>query len=318
MKQKINKYQIVTIGGATADIMFYSGEGELINTGNLTKQKLLAFEYGAKILANQLYHTYGGGAANTAIAFAKLGLRTACICRVGNDANGKKIIENLKNNRVDTGLIGLDSKNATGFSMILTVNNAAKEHIVFAYRGANNWLSLKDFFPYKIKTDWFYISSLPKNSWEGIIKTLLNQKSHLAWNPGNQQLAEISKIKKYLPKIQLLLLNRDEALEFRKLKEIKDLIKYIRQLGPKIVVITDGKNGAYVYDGKKYYFMKARSSKNIDTVGVGDAFSSGFIAALIYGKNIKDGLRWGINNSASVVAKIGAQNGLLNLRQIRK
>lgn len=315
-KQRARKYNVVTIGGATRDIMFYSGEGELVSTGNLTKQKLLAFEYGAKILADKLYFTFGGGATNTAVSFSRLGLKTAVICRVGSDENGHEIVKNLKAKKVDASSVKIDSKTTTSFSMILTINNAAKEHILFAYRGASDDLSVKDLNLSKIKTDWFYIPSLPKKGWEDVMKNVIRQKSNIVWNPGSQQLAHISKIKRFLPKVKLLILNRDEALEFKKLKNIKSLMKYIYGLGPEIITVTDGENGAYVYDGNKYYFMKARSKKNVDTVGVGDAFASAFTSALIYNKNIKTALKWGINNSASVVGRVGAQNGLLSRRQI--
>lgn len=202
--------------------------------------------------------------------------------------------------------------------MILTINNPAKEHILFTYRGSNDDLSFRDIKLANYSTDWFYVSSLPALGWEKIIKNLTAYKKKIAWNPGSQQLASIDRVKKFLPKIEVLFLNRDEALEFKKLKNIKSLLKYLHGLGPRVVVITDGAAGAYTYDGQKYYFLKARSSKNVDTVGVGDAFNSAFTSALIYGKSIKDALRWGINNSASVVAQIGAQNGLLSKRQITR
>jgi sugar/nucleoside kinase (ribokinase family) len=114
------------------------------------------------------------------------------------------------------------------------------------------------------------------------------------------------------------MLNHYEAMEFRKLKDIKGLLSYIKGLGPKLVVITDGSNGAYAFDGQKYYFMKARSKKVINTLGVGDAFGSALTSALIYDKNIKEALTWGIENSAAVVGEIGAQKGLLKRSQINR
>ena len=317
-KNKIKKLDVICVGGATRDIMFYSSEGELISTSNLTKQKLLAFEYGAKITADDLYFNFGGGAANTAVSFATLGLKVGIICRLGDDDNGRAALKNLKDKSVDTQSVKLDKNSKTGLSMILTINNAAREHILFTYRGSNDDLSFRDIKLANYSTDWFYVLSLPALGWEKIIKNLTTYKKKMAWNPGSRQLASIDRVKKFLPKIEVLFLNRDEALEFKKLKNIKSLLKYLHGLGPRVVVITDGAAGAYTYDGQKYYFLKARSSKNVDTVGVGDAFNSAFTSALIYGKSIKDALRWGINNSASVVAQIGAQNGLLSKRQITR
>ncbi len=313
-KQK-NTYNILTVGGATRDIMFYSAEGELVRTGNMTKQRLLAFEYGAKILADKLHFSFGGGAANAAATFASLGLKTALACRIGGDDAGDAILKNLKQKGVSAEFVKIDKELSTGFSLILTVDNAESEHIAFLHRGANNNLSAHD-LPAVAPAPWVYVSSLPGNNWVPVVRKVIASGARIAWNPGSGQLQHLVELKKLLPKVEILMLNRDEALEFKKLKDIKDLIKHIHALGPKIVVITDGRNGAYVYDGKKYYFMKARRSKSVDTIGVGDAFNAAFTAGIIHGKTVRQALEWGIKNAASVVSKVGAQNGILTKRTI--
>jgi ribokinase len=311
------KFDLITIGGATVDLSFYSKEGELVSTGNITKQKLLAFEYGAKVVADKIYTTCGGGAANASVSASRLGLKTSALVKIGNDDNGKIIFKNFKENKVDTSLIKIDKNENSAFSMILTIDNASKEHIAFIYRGANNNLSAKDIDVSKLDSDWLYITSLSKTNWTGIMEKLVSAKKKIVWNPGNEQLSEITKLKKFLPAVDILILNRDEALEFRKLKDIKGLMKYIFSLGlKKLVVVTDGDSGAYAFDGKKYYFIKPKKAKTLNTLGVGDAFGSSLTSALIYDKSIKEALEWGITNSASVLTKIGAQTGLLVKRKI--
>jgi sugar/nucleoside kinase (ribokinase family) len=314
-KKQKTTYNIITVGGATRDIMFYSGEGELVKTGNMTKQRLLAFEYGAKILADKLNFSFGGGAANAAATFAALGLKTAFVSRVGGDDAGGEVLNNLKKRNISTEFVNVDKDSSTGFSLILTVDNAESEHIAFLHRGANNNLSAHD-LPTISPAPWVYISSLPAHNWIPIVRKAISGGARIAWNPGSGQLQQVTELKKILPKIELFMVNRDEALEFKKLKDIKSLIKHIHALGPKIVVITDGRNGAYVYDGHKYYFMKARRTKSTDTIGVGDAFNAAFTGGIIYGKNVRQALGWGIKNAASVVSKIGAQNGILTKRTI--
>jgi sugar/nucleoside kinase (ribokinase family) len=267
-------------------------------------------------VADRVFTTCGGGAANAAVSAARLGLKSAAICRIGDDEHGKIVWHNFKDNKVDTSLIKIDSKNKTAFSTILTIDNASKEHIAFVYRGANAEFSAKDINIDKLKTDWLYVTSLPKVGWTEILSKLTKTKKNIVWNPGNEQLKDMVNLKKFLPEVRVLILNRDEALEFKKLKDIKGLLKYVFGLGPKLVVITDGANGAYAFDGKKYYFLKARSGKVINTLGVGDAFGSSLTSALICDKNIKEALEWGIKNSASVVTKIGAQAGLLTRSKI--
>ncbi|MFA6525957.1 MAG: carbohydrate kinase family protein [Candidatus Buchananbacteria bacterium] len=317
MKSTKKQFDLICVGGSTVDICFYSKEGELIPAGGNVKQKMLAFEYGAKIVADRVYTTCGGGAANSAVSAARLGLKSAIISRIGDDSNGQIITKNLKDNKVSTELIKLDPQASSGFSVILTIDNPSKEHIAFIHRGANSKLSAKDFSS-AISTDWFYATSLPSESWKEIMSKLVKTGKNIVWNPGNEQLKDIPALKKFLPRIKLLMVNHLEAMEFRKLKDIKGLLTHLHGLGPKLAVITDGASGAYAFDGKKYYFMKAKSNKTVNTLGVGDAFGSALTSALIYDKNIKEALSWGIKNSASVVGEIGAQAGLLTKKEIEK
>ena len=100
------KYDIITIGGAVEDITFYTNEGMVIdNSQDILRQRLLAFEYGAKIRVKDAHSTFGGGATNVSVSASRLGFNTACFCAVGDDDRGKKIIENLKNYKVDTRFI---------------------------------------------------------------------------------------------------------------------------------------------------------------------------------------------------------------------
>jgi len=314
--QKKRKFDLITIGGATVDISFYSSDGELIPAGS-SKQKMLAFEYGAKVIADRVFTTCGGGASNVSVSVSRLGLKAAAVCRLGRDDYGQAVIKNLRDNKVDASLVKFDSQTKTGFSVILTINNPTKEHIAFIHRGANAKFSVRD-LPAVLDANWLYVTSLPADGWQEIMKRLVKAGTNIVWNPGNEQLKNISAMKKFLPHVKLLMVNHSEAMEFRKLKDIKGLLRYLYGLGPKLVVITDGASGAYAFDGKKYYFMKARSKKVVNTLGVGDAFGSALTSALICGKNIKEALEWGIKDSASVVSEIGAQKGLMTRRGIEK
>ena len=93
----MSKFDIVTIGSAVKDITFYTDKGRVIPTPqNLTSQKLLAFEYGAKITAIDSFQGFGGGAANSAITFARLKYKTAIVTSIGQDETGREIINNFK------------------------------------------------------------------------------------------------------------------------------------------------------------------------------------------------------------------------------
>ena len=95
------RYDLVTIGGAVEDITFYPEDALVIdNKQDILRQRLLAFEYGAKIKVKDAHYTFGGGATNVAVSASRLGLSSACICAVGDDYRGKQIIQNLKKQKV--------------------------------------------------------------------------------------------------------------------------------------------------------------------------------------------------------------------------
>ncbi|MCD6471320.1 carbohydrate kinase family protein [bacterium] len=317
-----NNYDIVTIGSATRDLIAFTNEGLLIkNPNDPLRQKLLAFEIGAKIYFNKIYSTNGGGAANAVVSFSKLGLKPALISRIGNDNYGQEIISSLKNRKIDTKFIQKDKKEKTAFSFILTFGKIG--HTIFSYRGALNNLKLDKKQIKKIKTKWFYISPLTCPDWKKILNYLFTKKAKFSWNPGLNQIRV--NIKKYLKKTDILILNDDEARELiyplarknKKLFDIKYLFREIHKFGVKNIAITCGAKGAYASDGKKIYYQKAPKVKLINSTGAGDAFASAFTASLFYkANNLKRALSWGIKNSSSVIRKIGAQNGLLNLKQI--
>ncbi|MCH9029540.1 MAG: carbohydrate kinase family protein [Bacteroidetes bacterium] len=103
-------------------------------------------------------------------------------------------------------------------------------------------------------------------------------------------------------------------------KDIVQLLRMMRELGPEIVVITDGPQGAYVYDGKEAWHMPMYPdpAPPVDRTGAGDSFASTFTSALALGKTIPEALTWAPVNSMSVVQKIGAQEGLLTLSQLEE
>ena len=320
------KYDIITIGGATEDIIFYTIEGVLIdNKKDILRQKLLAFEYGAKIKIDKAHSSFGGGAANTAVSFSRLGFNAACIIAVGNDNRGKRILANLKKQRVDVKMAQTIKNKETGFSFLLVGPN--NEHIVFSNRAANNQLRIKN-YELRIlkKTKWIYLTSL-SGKWQEVLKEIFSvKKAKIAWNPGHVQLkAGTKKIGKFLKNTSVLFVNKDEAIELVKfdakyknknnkyLNNIKNLLKLLKAMRPEIVVITSGKNGADAYDGENFYHQDIlKEKKRVDTTGVGDAFSSSFIAGLeLYNGDIQPAMKLGAKNTASVIGQQGAQNGLI-------
>lgn len=342
----MDKFDIITVGGAVQDITFYTSDGKILKNQEKdpTCLKLLCFEYGAKIKIEDANFSFGGGAQNAAVSFSRLGYKVAALISVGDDSNGKNIIDNLKKNKVDVKLVQVKKNESTGFSFVLT-DKKTSEHVVFSHRGASAKLKIGNVLE-KTFSKWVYMTSLSGN-WEkdiasNIFKYKKNVGCKVAWNPGKRQLeAGYSKLKKYLKETAVLILNKDEAIELRisngsipRVSKTRDLIKELYEmvgvdgkiplyspLGKwgifKIIVLTDGKKGAFAYDGNKIYYSPVIDVKRVDTTGVGDAFGSSFIAGLeMYNGDIQKALDLGNLNTSSVIGKVGAENGLLYRKDV--
>jgi sugar/nucleoside kinase (ribokinase family) len=321
------KYEIITIGGATEDITFYTDEGILIdNHRDILRQKLLAFEYGAKIVIKNSTTFFGGGAVNTAINFSGLGFKAAAIINLGSDERGNRIFKNLKERGVATNLTAIDFSRESGYSFV--VINGQGDRIIFPYRGANHGLHLNHSQIKALKTArWIYISSLSGKYWLGDLKKIFAVSGpRIIWNPGHDQLRlGVKGLASFLKQTDILCLNKDEAIELavsdsrykkrgnRYLNNVRNLLKIISAFGPQIVMITSGRQGADVYSGLKYYHADiVKAKKNLDTTGVGDVFNSTFLVGLEkYKGSIERALHLASLAAAKKIGYLGAQNGFL-------
>ncbi len=136
----MKKYDIITLGGATEDITVYTSEGVIIdNPQDILRQKLLAFEFGAKLKVDRAHITFGGGAADAAVCLAELGFRSAALVALGDDDRGRRITENFQKRNVITELVQTYPGD-TGFSFVLV--GPGNEHVLLSNRAANNLLTV--------------------------------------------------------------------------------------------------------------------------------------------------------------------------------
>ncbi len=313
----MKRFDLITIGGATEDVTAVVDDYSLLdNSADPIRSKLIAFEYGAKVGLSDLHSSFGGGAANTAVCAARLGLKVAAHICLGHDNRGDRVMRNLIVHKVDTRFI-TRSKGESGLSFI--VKTPSHEHILFTHRGANDNLEIHRKLNVALrKATRIYVSSL-SGAWRGILKQIAETQAHIAWNPGRLQLlAGYSALKNFLQEVEILILNKDEATELLISKPgVKkssytrtDLLRALSKMGPKIVLITEGKKGASLIFENKMYIQKSMAKKAVDTTGVGDAFAATFVSYYDKTHDIARSLRAAAKNAASVVSKPGAQHGL--------
>lgn len=293
------KFDIVTFGSAVIDTFVTTSANE--------KNNSICYPVGDKILINDLKFDVGGGATNTSVALSRLGFKTGAICKVGDDENGKKILELLKKEGIE--FLGKVSKNeTTGYSVIL--NSKEKNRTVLTYKGINNNISSKDIRSFNTK--WIYCSSLMGKSLETqkkLITSLKKKGVKFAFNPSSYLIRKTN-LKTLLKECNILILNKEEGQMLTKEKDtITGLHKLIDKKG--IAVITDKNKLITCYDGNKKYFLKPNKIKVVERTGAGDAFASGFVAGIIANKTIPQSLKLGLKEGESVIKYFGAKNKLI-------
>ncbi|MCX6807069.1 MAG: carbohydrate kinase family protein, partial [Candidatus Berkelbacteria bacterium] len=281
-------------------------------------ERVICLPFGDKIPISQVHYDMGGSAANVAVGLARQGFKAELISEVGCDQKAPEILERLREKGVHVNLVKKDKEINTNTSVIISYKG---ERTILVYRGLKDYSKIK--IPKKLRTKWLFVGPLGEGFeklYSQIIPLISQSKIKLAINPGSIQIDEGKKLKEILRITEIVFLNREEAEELcraRRLTPIKELLTEIKKMGSLVVVITDGAEGAYAFDGANYLKIGAYSARRREATGAGDSFSSGVLAAKILDKTIEEALQWGVVNSASVVEKVGAQNGLLTQNQIQ-
>lgn len=314
----MKRFDVISIGSATFDVFLKSKDFKIIKTSRFATGIAICQSYGSKIEVEEMVLSTGGGGTNTAVGFSRLGLKTAVVARCGDDVFGSLVIEDLKKEGVDTSFVIHHKDEATDYASILLGRDGGRT--IFVYRGETR-LEIRSIPFEKLDAKWIYLASLEGNL--KIVEKIIKMKKNfqgIAFNPGLRELKQKWVLRKFFHAIDVLIWNKEEAEEFlgKKLEERK-FWREVNRLGPKIIAITDGRNGAYLFNNNKYFLSPAFNSADPkDETGAGDAFGSGFVAGLIKGWSIEKSFSLGLANGASAVREIGAKTALLKSSEIDK
>lgn len=311
---------VISVGDTNTDafIKLIDDQAEVIEKdGN----KLLAMAYGSKLPYDHAdIIESGGNAGNAAVAFARLGLDCAIVTNVGSDDFGRGMINALNKNNVDTRFVRINHNKKSNYHYILRYK--AERTILVKHEEYNyHWPHLRpDESP-----KWLYFSSVSEHAllYHDQISDWLDEHPEvkLAFQPATFQM-EVGheRLHRIYERAEIVILNREEAVTVGggNHEDINDLMNKLHELGPKIVVITDGPSGAYASDGQVRLKMPLYPdpAPPVERTGAGDAFASTFVAALIKGNNIEGALMWAPINSMSVVQQVGSQAGLLTEHEL--
>lgn len=309
--------KILTFGGATQDV-FLTGKALHGRRDVRTRDYVEQFPLGAKVDIENIYFDTGGGATNAAVTFARQGLIAGYVGKIGHDPAGTEVMRVLAKEGVATDRVVYDPRLVTGYSTLLVAPSG--ERTVLVHRGAGHELNAKDIAIRTLEADWFYIATLGGN-FDLLSKLLKHANNHgiqVAIDPGNAELAQIKKLRALLPLVTVLKANAEELATIFGGSDLQDTIRRGEGVCP-YVVGTNGPLGSYAaVSGKLYQAGMYQKVKAVDRTGAGDAFGSGFVAALAKGLGIEDALSLGSANATSVVAQFGAKTGILKTGRVKR
>lgn len=308
--------KVLTMGAAVQDV-FLMGKALQAKRDVKTHNYIEQFPLGAKIEIDDVHMDVGGGATNAAVTFARQGFKVGFVGKIGRDPAGSEVLRVLHREGVGTEHVVYDPKLSTSFSTLLVAPSG--ERTILNYRGASHNMQAKDFAIKNLQADWIYISSLAGNFklLSAVIKHAHTIGIKVALNPGGRELAAGGKLRKLLPYVEVLAANREEMAQLFGAQDPREIMAKSFGLCP-YIVMTDGPNGVYATDSLRIYHAgQYQKVRVVDRSGSGDAFCSGFVAALAKSGRIEDAITLGSANATGVVQKIGAKAGILKTDRIK-
>lgn len=319
-------YDFVAIGDIVTDAFIVLREAEVHEKMDHANKEI-CMSWGTKIPYEKVIVCPAvGNAANAAVSAARLGLKTAFVTNQGDDDVGKTHLASLKKDGVAEEYVKVHAGMSSNY------------HYVLSFKGERTILIKHEHYPREIpemeSPQWVYLSSFGENSEEFLGKLRGYLESHpgvrVAFQPGVFEVRQDSEQLSWLYKrSEIFVCNIEEAQQILKttVRDPKELAQGIALLGPKIVCLTDGPDGAYAYSAEGGSASGGRGSlwfippypdpkEPVDRTGAGDAFASTFTIAIALGKSVPEALSWGPINSMSVVQFYGAQEGLLSREKL--
>ncbi len=317
MQKNDNKIDFLAVGDIVIDAFIRLKDAE-----NLTSQGTLKLcvRFGDKVPYESVTVVPAvGNSPNAAVSASRLGLNVGLVSNVGDDKHGKDCLESLEKDKVTTEHVTIEENKITNYHYVLWYDidrTILIKHTEFDYK-----------FPQIENVAWIYLSSLSEHSLPYHMEIGEYLKNHpetkLAFQPGTFQIKfGTAELKSIYDRTEIFFCNVEEAEKILGVtsKDLVTLSKGIQELGPKIVVISDGPNGAYLYyEGGLWHIpIYPDIAPPLERTGAGDAFSSTFTAALALGLTPLQAFAWGPINSMSVVQEIGAQKGLLSREKLEE
>jgi len=307
------------------NIRLKDNENDIVTVGELLIDMISA-DYGDNFECNTYNKFFGGSPANIAMNVKRLGINSIIASSIGKDGLGKFLLNHLENYGMDTSYI---QKVDYSTSMVL-VNKSKSSPIPIFYRDADYHLSYNLRLKEALKKSkivhfscWPISRTLVRETMEKVIEEASKNEMLICFDPNYHPMIwekgedGTAYVKQIISKVDIVKPSEDDAERLFGKDTYENQIQKFLDLGAKLVIMTLGKDGAIASNGTETIKFKTMASEVVDTTGAGDAFWSGFYAAIIKGYAIREALNLGFAVSAYKLKYLGAVVNLPKLKEIK-
>ena len=263
----------------------------------------------------------GGGANNTAITLAKLGINVGAMGRIGTDTFGDFVLQILDDNRVDTRAMMRDTDTNTPATFVSVASDGERSFL--HYMGTNRILSEDDVnFDLIRSCKILHVAGsliMPRLDGEPTARVLREAKESgvltsldTVWDTTGNWLDALEPC---LPYVDTFLPSIEEAEQLTGLHSPPEIANFLMDYGIQTVGLKMGKRGSYVRTGTEEVHFPSYEVDVVDTTGAGDAYVAGFLAGTVMGWDLKRTCQLASAAGASCVTAIGTTAGIKNLEE---
>jgi len=275
---------------------------------------------GETILGGIFFMNPGGKGANQAVAAARLGGKVSFIAKTGDDVFGKQARQIFESENINTDYLVMDPGHPSGVALITV--DAKGENCIVVAPGSNSYLSQGDI---DLAREEILRSDIVLMQLEIPLETVV-YAANIAYEAGKKVIlnpapaAQISD--ELISRLYLITPNETEAglisgIPVTDIESAKLAARNLFDRGVKVVIITLGSKGAFLFTGEKAKLIPSPKVEAVDTTAAGDVFNGAIAVAISEGFELEKAVQFACDAAAISVTRMGAQSSAPYRKEIR-
>lgn len=325
----VNKYDVYGMGNALVDIV--SSVGYDFLKDNEVEKGLMTLvdeerqnELISSLPKENREMQCGGSAANTVIAVSQFGGSSYYSCKVSNDNFGNFYLNDIASNGVDTNLnIDTLEPGITGKCLVMVSPDA--DRTMNTFLGITTTYSIKELnYEALMESNYLYMEGYLVSTDHG--KEAMIKAKKFAEDNGiytSLTFSDPAMVKYFRDDmkeiigagVDLLFCNEEEAMLYTGSDSLSEAREELKKISKRFA-ITQGSNGAMIFDGDTFIDIEPYKVEAIDTVGAGDMFSGAFLYAINHGHSFAEAGKLASLASSKIVSKVGPRISINEAKEL--